>query len=114
MNSEQLFRAVFSCFHGQKFILKTKNLHCRVRTKKLLDTKVIFFFFKLGRNFLELKTGVFFRASCFGFRVKGVSPLLLPLVSLHRPLHEPHGPCEFCIPLGLFQTVQNSVDVKLK
>jgi hypothetical protein len=25
---------------------------------------------------------VLFRASCFGFRVKGVCPLLLPLVSL--------------------------------
>ena len=41
VNSEQLFRAVFSCFHGQKFNLK--KIHCIVLTKKLLDTKVIFF-----------------------------------------------------------------------
>ena len=56
-------------------------LHCRVRTKKLLDTKVKLKKKNLGKNFLELKTG-FFRASFFGFRVKGVCPLLLPLVSL--------------------------------
>ena len=42
MNYELLFRAVFSCFHGQKFNLK--KIHCIVLTKKLLDTKVIFFF----------------------------------------------------------------------
>ena len=33
-----MLRAVFSCFHSQKFVL-----HFRVRTKKLLDAKVIFF-----------------------------------------------------------------------
>jgi hypothetical protein len=36
---EQLLRAVFSCFHGQKFKFKF-FLHCRVRTEKLLDTEV--------------------------------------------------------------------------
>ena len=36
----------------------------------------------MGSIFGGLKI-VFFRASCFGFRVKGVSPLLLPLVSLN-------------------------------
>ena len=35
----------------------------------------------LGRFFFNQKLG-FFRASCFGYRVKGLSPLLLPLVSL--------------------------------
>jgi hypothetical protein len=57
-------------------------LRCRVRTKKLLDTKVKK---KIQKNwkvfFFGLKL-VFFRASCFGFIVKGVCPLLLPLVSL--------------------------------
>ena len=40
VNSEDLLRAVFLCFHGQKCIF---FLHCRVCTKKLLDTKVFFF-----------------------------------------------------------------------
>jgi hypothetical protein len=40
VNYEQLLRAVFSCFHGQKLNLKNNVLHCRVRTKNLLDTKV--------------------------------------------------------------------------
>ena len=54
MNYEQLLRAVFSCFHGQKLNFFNFFLHCRVRTKKLLDTKVIFFF-NLGSIFLGLK-----------------------------------------------------------
>ena len=37
----------------------------------------------MGSIFGGLKIG-FFRASCFGFRVKGVCPLLLPLVSLAK------------------------------
>ena len=41
-----------------------------------------FFFFNLGSILGGLKIG-FFSASCFGYRVKGVSPLLLPLVSLY-------------------------------
>jgi hypothetical protein len=80
VNYEQLFRAVFSCFHGQKLRFLF-FLHFRVRTKRLLDTKVKFFFKNLESIFGGLKI-VFFRASCFGFRVKGVCPLLLPLVSL--------------------------------
>ena len=36
---------------------------------------------KIGKYFFWIKN-YFFRASCFGFRVKGVCPLLLPLVSL--------------------------------
>ena len=40
VNYEQLLRAVFSCFHGQKLNFLQLFLHCRVRTKKLLDTKV--------------------------------------------------------------------------
>ena len=36
----------------------------------------------LTNLFGRLKTGVFFTASCFGYRAKGVCPLLLPLVSL--------------------------------
>ena len=42
------------------------------------------FFFNLGGIFGGLKLG-FIRASCFGFRVKGVCLLLLPLVSLVLP-----------------------------
>jgi hypothetical protein len=73
VNYEQLF----SCFHRQKLIIFF--LHCRVRTEKLLDTKAKKK--KLGSIFWGLRFG-FFRASCFGFRVKGVCPLLLPLVTL--------------------------------
>ena len=40
VNYEQLLRAIFSCFHGQKLNFLNFFLHCRVRTKKLLDTKV--------------------------------------------------------------------------
>ena len=40
VNYEQLLRTVFSCFHGQKLNFLQFFLHCRVRTKKLLDTKV--------------------------------------------------------------------------
>ena len=54
-------------------------LHCRVRTKKLLDTKVKQI--KKNGKYFFVKI-CFFRASCFGFIVKGVCPLLLPLVSL--------------------------------
>jgi hypothetical protein len=81
MNYEQLLRAVFSCFHGQKIEFLIFFLHFRVCTKKLLDTKVKLKKKKLGSILWGLKTG-FFRASCFGYRVKGVCPLLLPLVSL--------------------------------
>ena len=55
VNYEQLLRAVFTCFHGQKLILKKIVLHCRVRTKKLLDTKVNFFLLNLGSIFGGLK-----------------------------------------------------------
>jgi hypothetical protein len=81
VNYEQLLRDVFSCFHGQKFNFSKQFLHCRVRTKKLLDTKVE----KMLKEFWNYFWGVkncFFRASCFGFIVQGVCPLLLPLVSL--------------------------------
>jgi hypothetical protein len=47
----------------------------------LLDTKVKKNIQKFGKYFWGIKN-CFFRASCFGFRVKGVCPLLLPLVSL--------------------------------
>ena len=82
VNYEQLLRVDFSCFHGQKLKKIKKNLHCRVCTKKLLDTKVKLFFLNLGSIFGGVKNWVFFRASCFGYRVKGACPLLLPLVSL--------------------------------
>jgi hypothetical protein len=81
VNYKQLFRAFFSCFHGQKLKFKIYFLHCGVRTKRLLDTKVKKFLKKLGSIFWGKKI-VFFRTSCFGFRAKGVCPLLLPLVSL--------------------------------
>ena len=53
-------------------------LHCRVGTKKLLDTKVKKNYKKIGKYFIGVKN-CFFRASCFGFIVKGVCPLFLPL-----------------------------------
>jgi hypothetical protein len=56
-------------------------LHCRVRTEKLLNTKVKKIKKKFGKYFWGVKI-FFFMASYFGFRVKGVCPLLLPLVSL--------------------------------
>jgi hypothetical protein len=74
MNYEQLLRAVFSRLHGQKFSFI--YIYCRVRTKKLFDIKVFFFCIFGGLKI------VFSRASCFGFIVKGVCLLLLPLVSL--------------------------------
>ena len=40
VNYEQLLRAVFHVFMGKKLVFKIYFLHCRVRTKKLLDTKV--------------------------------------------------------------------------
>ena len=46
MNYEQLLSTVFSCFHGQKFKLFEKILHCSVRTKKLLNR----IFFKKFKN----------------------------------------------------------------
>ena len=58
VNTEQLLRTVFSCFHGQKLNVNF-FLHCRVRTKKLLDTKVIFFFFNLGSIFGGAKNWCF-------------------------------------------------------
>ena len=53
-----------------------------VRTEKLLNTKVEKIKKKFGKYFWGVKNVLFFRASCSGFRVKGVCPLLLPLVSL--------------------------------
>jgi hypothetical protein len=53
VNYEQLLRAVFSCFHGQNFIFYF--LHCRVRTEKLLDTKVKKKIKKFGKYFRGLK-----------------------------------------------------------
>ena len=83
VNYEQLLRPVFSCFYGQKFNLFKHFLHCRVGTKKLLVTKVKKKIKKFGKYFFGVKN-CFFRANCFGFRVKGVCPLLLPLVSSCR------------------------------
>ena len=68
-------------FSWEFFFFLNSLLHFRVNTKKLLDTKVIFFL-NLGSIFGGLKIS-FFRASCFSFIVKGVCLLLLPLVSLH-------------------------------
>ena len=84
MNYEQLFRAVFFMFSWAKIKFK-KKIHCRVRNQKLLHTKVKKNLKKFGRIFLSKKL-VFFRASCFGYRVKGVCPLLLPLVSLGKAI----------------------------
>jgi hypothetical protein len=41
-NYEQLLSSVFSCFHGQKFEFFKRNIHCSVRTKKLLNIKKVF------------------------------------------------------------------------
>jgi hypothetical protein len=71
-----VFFHVFMGKHFLKFFL-----HCRVRTEKLLDTKVKKMLKKIGNCFW------FFRASCFSFRVKGICPLLLPLVSLVQTLN---------------------------
>ena len=70
----------FHVFMRKNFIFNF-FLHCSVRTKKLLKIQVKKIFKKLGSIFFGLKTGLF-RASCFGHRVKGVCPLLIPLVSL--------------------------------
>ena len=64
VNYEQLLRAVFSCFHGQKLILDV-FFTFRVRTKKLLDTKVKFFLkiwevFLGGLKFVFLGLAVLF------------------------------------------------------
>jgi hypothetical protein len=59
VNYEQLLRAVFSCFHGQKLNFLKIVLHCRVRTKKLLDKKVKKFLKKFGKNFLGVKNWFF-------------------------------------------------------
>jgi glycopeptide antibiotics resistance protein len=61
-------------------------LHCRFCTKKLLDSKVKKK--KCGKYFFGLKI-VFFRASYFGFIVKGVCLLLLPLVYLAFTITKP-------------------------
>ena len=57
MNYEQLLSSVFTCFHGQKFEIKKKKLHCSVRTKKLLNIKKefefeFFYFFYFFKYFL--------------------------------------------------------------
>jgi hypothetical protein len=75
------FEGCFFMFSWAKKKIYNFFLHFRVCTKMLLDTKVKKKFKKLGSIFGESKTG-FFRASCFGFRIKGVCLLLLPLVSL--------------------------------
>jgi hypothetical protein len=49
VNYEQLFRAVFSCFCGQK--LNLKKIQCRVRSTKLLDTKVKKILKRFGKYF---------------------------------------------------------------
>ena len=59
MNYEQLLRAVFSCFHGQKFNFSDFILHCRVRPEKLLDTKVMKILKKLGSIFGGFKIDFF-------------------------------------------------------
>jgi hypothetical protein len=57
VNYEQIFWAVFSCFHGQKFNILIFFLHCRVRTKKLLHTKVKKKSKNSGSICFELKIG---------------------------------------------------------
>ena len=59
VNYEQLLRAVFFMFSWAFYFLFFFNLHCRVRTKKLLDTKVKFFLKNLGSILGGLKI-VFF------------------------------------------------------
>ena len=54
VNYEQLLKAVFSCFHGQKFNFNN-FIHFRVRTKKLLDTKVKKKIKKIGKYFWGFK-----------------------------------------------------------
>jgi hypothetical protein len=84
VNYEQLLRAVFfSYFLGQKFNFSFSFYIVGSALKSCLIQKWKRFFLNLGNIFGGLKTG-FFRASCFGYRVKGVSPLLLPLVSLDQ------------------------------
>ena len=56
-------------------------LHCSVRTKKLLDTKVKNFFLKIGKYFWGLKI-VFLGLAVLVIIVNSICPLLLPLVSL--------------------------------
>ena len=74
---------LWATFEGYFFMFswaKIKSFeNCRVRTKKLLDKKVKLKKNKIGKYFGGVKN------SCFGFRVKGVCLLLLPLVSLVRP-----------------------------
>ena len=52
LNCEQLFSSVFSTFHGQKIYFS----NCSVRTKKLLDRKVINNWKKIRKNFFGCKT----------------------------------------------------------
>jgi hypothetical protein len=59
VNYEQLLRAVFSCFHGQKSNFLKIVLHCRVHTKKLLDKKVKFKINKFGKYFGGVKNCFF-------------------------------------------------------
>jgi hypothetical protein len=81
VNYEQLLRAVFSYFHGQKFDFLF-FLHCSIRTKKLLKIKVLKKVKNFGKYFFALIKNWFFRVACFGYRVKGVCLLLPSLVSL--------------------------------
>ena len=66
VNYEQILRAVFSCFHGQKpyiFIFYIVGF-------EIQNTKVKKNLKRFGKYFFGVKN-VFFRASCFGFIIKG-------------------------------------------
>ena len=47
VNYEQLLRAVFSCFQGQKTQLNFFSKYCSVRTNKMHTISLIFFFWIL-------------------------------------------------------------------
>jgi hypothetical protein len=93
----------FHVFMGKIFFFLNSFLPCRVRTKKLLDTKIKKFKKEFGKIFFIIKNS-FFRTSCFGYRVKGLSPLLLPLVSLVSVNSSFWNPAELII-LPTFQNV---------
>ena len=75
VNYKQHLRAAFSCFHGQKFNFLKKSYISASAVKKISKN--------FGKIFFGLKTAFLgLAASCFGYIVKGVCLLLLPLVSV--------------------------------
>ena len=79
MNYELLLRAVFSCFHGQKFNLNSFYIVASELKSCYLDTKVKKVFKKFGRYCGEGVNNCFF----LGLAVLViVYPLLFPLISL--------------------------------